>query len=351
MNPYYDVIVIGAGQAGLAMGYVLKQTNLSFTLLDAHAETGASWRNRYDSLVLFTPRSLSALPGLPFPGDPDSLPNKDDVANYLQLYAKTFDLPIIHNSMVRSVRHKGDRYEIQADSGIYNAGRVVVATGPFQHPQIPPWAAKLPDNIIQLHTSQYKNPAQIPDGTVLLVGNGNSGAQIAAELSATHPVYLATGRPRRHLPQTLWGKNIFTYLKWSGLLSVTVDSPLGQWLSRQPDPLFGWGEAVCQLSKGGQLRLLPRAISADGEGVLFQNGERVLPQAVIWSTGFRPDYRWLEVEGILDHRGFPLHRRGISPIEGLYFLGLPWQYRRTSALLAGVGADAAYLVQHMLSPR
>lgn len=195
--------------------------------------------------------------------------------------------------------------------------------------------------MVQLHSSAYRNPAHLPAGRVVVVGSGNSGAQIAAELTRTHKVTVAQGRPQPMLPQRVFGRDIFDVLSTLGLLAVTVTSPLGRFLKRR-DPVIGTD--LRRLSRAGRLHLAPRIVEADERALVAQDGQRLEAEAVVWATGFRPNYRWLDV-GVLDERGHPIHEGGLTGVPGVYFLGLPWQRTRGSALLGGVGEDAQRMVQ------
>jgi putative flavoprotein involved in K+ transport len=236
----YDVVVIGAGQAGLSMGYYLKQSSLSFIIVDDNKCAGDVWRNRYDSLVLFTPRSFSALPGLALEGDPSGFPTKDEIADYLERYAHTFDLPIKFSCDVQSVHKENDTFIISTANSIIKTKKVVVATGPFHTLRIPSFTKEFPHQVVQLHSSEYKNPAQLNEGSVLVVGGGNSGAQIAVELSNYHETYLSVGQKIRFLPLSLAGKSIFWWFDKLGILHANRDSFIGKKVQSQPDPIFGF---------------------------------------------------------------------------------------------------------------
>lgn len=335
----YDVVVIGAGQAGLAMGRALTESGLGFALLDAGPEVGDSWRTRWDSLRLFTPARYSALPGLPFPGDPEHHPGKDAVADYLAEYARRFSLPVRPNETVRAVRAHDHGFEVETAAGRYLARQVVVATGPFQRPVLPPSSTQLDASVVQLHSADYRNPTQLPAGPTLVVGAGNSGVQIAEELARDRPVTLAVGGRMPRLPQTLLGRSIFWWLERAGLLSVTADSRLGRRMKRT-ETLIGGGPR--QLARAGRVRLVGRVEHADGSRIDTRCGRVIAPSAVVWATGFRPDYSWLRLPA-LGPDGWPIQTRGASPIPGLYFLGLPWMHTRGSALIGWVGDDAAHL--------
>lgn len=341
----YDVVVIGAGQAGLAMGYYLKQTELSFLIIDKGSEIGESWKNRYDSLTLFTPRTYSSLPGLALQGEEKQYPTKDEIRNYLSLYAKNFSLPIQLNISVTKLDKEEDRFRLDTSQGEFQSKNVVVATGPFIDPYIPEFSQHLSENILQLHSSQYKNPSQLQDGTTLVVGGGNSGAQIAVELSHEREVYLSVGLPLRFLPQDIGTKSIFWWFDKLGVLKANVNSKVGQFIKKKPDPIFGF-ELKSQL-KNGKIIRKPRVTSADKNRLAFTDGSNLEVSNVIWSTGFRSDYSWINIPSIFNEKGMPIHQRGITSIKGLSFLGLPWQNRRGSALLQGVGHDAEYLIKKL----
>lgn len=337
------VAVIGAGQAGLAMGYYLAQQRRPFVLLEAGGRVGQAWRDRYDSLRLFTPAWHSCLPGLPFPKAPDAYPTKDEVADYLERYSETFRLPVHVSSRVHHLQQIAGSYRLHTDWDTYEATQVVVATGPFQRPFTPAFSSNLAPDVVQLHSAQYRNPDQLAPGDVLVVGAGNSGAQIAAELLRTRKVYLAMGKRQPYWPQRLLGKDLFWWLTRLGLMAATVETPVGKFMQAR-DPLIGTN--VSRLVREQGLELVGRVTGAAGDVVTTADGRAIRTANVVWATGFHPDYNWLDVPA-LDQRGRPLHRRGVSPVPGLYFLGLPWQHRRDSALLGGVGRDAAYLARQV----
>ncbi|MGX4585964.1 flavin-containing monooxygenase [Paenibacillus chitinolyticus] len=340
---HVEVIIIGGGQAGLAMGYFLKKKGVTFLILDAHKRTGDSWRARYDSLTLFTPRMYSSLPGMNFPGVPDGLPAKDETADYLEAYAKAFALPIRHQTTVHSLSKHEHGFKIETGQETFIARQVVVATGPFHQPVIPDFAKKLPKEIVQLHSSGYKNESQLADGPVLVVGGGNSGAQIAVELSGRRQVTISVSRPISFKPMQLFGRNIFWYFETFGLLKASVESLLGSWLKKQPEQVYG--TELKSLLKKRIVSLKQRAIDADSEGILFKDETRMKVSTVIWATGFRSDYSWINIPDTPDVSGKPIHRGGVSKVMGLYYLGLPWQSCRGSALLGWMGRDAEHLVE------
>lgn len=337
-----EVIVIGGGQAGLAMGYHLARRGIDFVILDAAARVGDAWRNRWDSLRLFTPARYSSLPGMAFPGDPDRYPGKDEAADYLEAYATRFDLPVRTGERALALRRGADGWTAETATARYEAPQVVVATGPFQRPAVPALGRDLPEKVVQVHSASYRNPAQLPDGDVLVVGAGNSGVQIAEELSATHRVHLAVGGRMPQLPQRVLGKSLFWWLETTGVMNVTVDSLLGRRLSRT-DTLIGKGPRMLL-----DVRLHGRAVEVRADAVLTAGGGRVSPASVVWATGFRSDFGWIEAP-VLGARGIAVHHRGVTSTPGLYFLGLSWLHTRGSALIGWVGRDAAFLATTIAS--
>ena len=209
-----EVAVIGAGQAGFAIGCFLKRHGRRFLILERAREIAPAWRERWDSLTLFTPRRYSALPGLAFPGDPDGYPTRDEVIAYLERYAETFELPIEFNSEVeRLERGEDNRFRLELAGGrTITVEQAVVATGPFQTPYVPKLREKLADDLFQTHAVGYRRPGDLPAGTALVVGGGNTGFQIAKELSATHEVVLSIGSQQKPLPQRVLGRDLFWWL-------------------------------------------------------------------------------------------------------------------------------------------
>jgi putative flavoprotein involved in K+ transport len=233
-----DVVVVGAGQAGLAIGYFLARQGRRFVILERAGSIGAAWRERWDSLTLFTPRRYNGLPGMPFPGDPDGYPSRDEVIAYLERYAETFELPIELNSPVRRLTGEDGKFLLEIDGRTIEAEQVVVATGPFQTPYVPEGAGRLAPEVFQAHSTGYRNPGDVPEGTILVAGGGNTGFQIAEELSATHRVFLSVGSRQMPLPQQLLGRDLFWWLTKSRLIQTTVESRLGRRM-RERDTLIG----------------------------------------------------------------------------------------------------------------
>lgn len=341
----YDVLIIGAGQAGLAMGYYVCKTKLSYVILDSHTRIGDNWRNRYDSLKLFTPRAYSSLPGMSFPGDPGAYPTKDEVADYLAAYARKFALPVECNTGVEKLEKTLDGFTAHTNKGTYSAKNVVVATGPFQKPFIPPIVATISPTVLQLHSSEYKNPTQIPQGNVLVVGGGNSGAQIAVDLSKTHRVLFSTRKQLTFRPYTILGKSLFWWLDKAGILTASTDSWIAQKIKAMGDPIIGL--ELKKLLQKEIVKAKPGIESFNRNTVTFKDGNTEQINSIVWSTGYHLDYGWINIPNTLDEKGNPQQNKGISPIRGLYYVGLPWQSARDSALLHGVERDAEYIYEIM----
>jgi putative flavoprotein involved in K+ transport len=342
-----DVAVIGGGQAGLAIGHYLRQQGCPFVILERASELAPAWRERWDSLTLFTPRRHSALPGLPLPGDPDGYPTRDEVITYLERYANTFELPIELNSRVEQLGQGDDgRFQLAVGGRTFIADQVVVATGPFQTPHVPKLGEKLGD-LFQTHAVGYRKPGDVPKGTVLVVGGGNTGFQIAKELSATHKVVLSIGSRQKPLPQRVLGRDLFWWLTKTRLINKTVESRLGRKLKTR-DTLIG--SSPREMTERYGVELKPRLVDAEGRRVRFEDGSELEVDAVIWATGYRPDYSWIKLP-IFEEDGRPRHRRGVTDVPGLHFLGLTWQHTRGSALIGFIKDDAEFIAEKIAKRR
>jgi putative flavoprotein involved in K+ transport len=340
-----DVLVVGAGQAGLALGWHLRQQGLtSFLLVDAGPEVGHVWRSRWDSLRLFTPAEYDGLPGLAFPAAAGTYPTKDQVADYLRGYAAAFELPVRLNTRVHRITKVGEMFLAVTSTGILTARQVVIATGPFKTPVIPGLSRDLDIEVVQVHSADYRNPAQLPDGPVLVVGAGNSGLQIACELAATRPVTVAVGTRPPMLPQRFLGRDLFWWLTWLGVITRTADSRLARRLRKRGDLVIGtrWRD----LARLG-IQVRPRLESVRGRTASFADEATTDVAAVVWATGYRTDYSWLDVPGAFVDDAV-VNERGVTPVPGLSILGLPWLHTRGSALLGFVKDDAAWLASHVL---
>jgi putative flavoprotein involved in K+ transport len=340
----FDTVVVGGGQAGLAVGYCLADQSRSFVILDAGDRVGDSWRRRWDSLRLFTPARYNGLPGMPFPAPGGYYPTKYEMADYLEAYAVRFDLPVGTGVRVRSLTKEG-RYILDSNAGRFEATNVVVATGSLHRPRVPHFATNLDRSIVQLHSGAYRNPGQLPAGDVLVVGAGNTGAEISVELAAAgRPVQLS-GRDVGRIP--FFGSR----LSWWILSNVlTSDSRLGR---RLKEGGTGGGTPLIRLAPKDILRAgverVPRTDGMAGGRPRLEDGRILKADAVIWATGFGPDFDWIELP-IFGKDGYPLHHRGVVEGEpGLYFLALPFQHTLTSGLVGGVGADARYVAEHLRS--
>ncbi|WP_169981468.1 NAD(P)/FAD-dependent oxidoreductase [Microbispora sp. H10836] len=338
----YDTLVVGGGQAGLALGYLLRRAGVRFAILDAHERVGDAWRHRWDSLTLFTPRRYDGLPGLPFPGDPDGHPDKDEVADYLETYAERFALPVHLGRHVTAVRPEGERFLVETSAGAYTAARVVVAAGAFHTPRTPAFASGLDPGVPQLHSTVYRRPEQLPMGEILVVGAGNTGVQIAEELAGSgRRVRLSVSSMGRVLPQRVLGRDLFWWFSHLGFMDIPGDSRIGRRV-RSRELIIGTD--VKRLLR--RVERVDRAVDAEGRDVVLADGRRVRPDGVVWATGFRAHYPWLHVP-VLDEQGAPVHREGVTAWPGLYFLGLPWQRARGSSVLGWVGRDAHALAERL----
>ncbi len=348
-----DTVVIGGGQAGLALGYYLKGQRREFVILEAGERVGDAWRKRWDSLRLFTPAALSGLPGMPFPFQSGYFPTKDETADYLEEYAAKFDLPVHLGQRVDSLRREGDGYVVSAGEERYVAENVVVATGPYRTPRIPEFAQWLDPSITQLHSSTYRKPDQVPEGDVLVVGAGNSGAEIALELASTHRTYLS-GRGTGNVPggvrqESLPRHILFAWLVgWRIIGGLTADTRLGQkgreFSRTRGMPLVRFSPA--DLIKA-EVERVPRVAGVvDGKPELA-DGRTLEVASVVWAAGFNPDFGWIEIP-IFGEDGYPLQHRGVvDGAPGLHFLGLPFQHTFLSETIGGVSKDARHVADHL----
>ena len=333
-----DVVVVGGGQAGLALGHHLAKRGVDFVILEAASEPAAAWRGRWDSLRLFTPARYSGLPGLPFPGDPDRYPSREDVVDYLTAYAERFGLPVELGSPVRSVAPRAGGYRVDLGDRSYEAGQVVIATGPFQVPFLPPLSDRLDPRVPAMHSVEYRSPQDVRYGRVLIVGGGNTGFQIAEELSESHEVHLSIGSRQTPLPQRIFGRSVFWYLDRTGLIRLPRTTRVGRRMAGR-DTLIG--SSPRGIRKHG-VRVHGRTTGIAGTRFTFDDGGTLEPDAVIWATGFRTDHSWVDA-AVFDAAGEVTHERGVTAAPGLYFLGLTWQHTRGSALLGWVGDDAEHI--------
>lgn len=342
------VLVIGAGQAGLAAGYHLRRTDVPFVIVDAARRVGDSWRARYDGLTLFTPRQFSALPGMEVSGNREGYPGRDEFADYLEAYAARFDLPVRPETRVDRLVRSDDGFEATLSDGeTLRASEVIVATGGFQRPVVPAIARDFGPDVLHLTTETFRNPDQLPDGPVLVVGDGASGRDIAVECRRALPVLLATGKPRRLLPERILGKSIWWWLQLTGVLKAPASSFIGRKL-KETDAFPDRQRNIGALKKQG-IRILPRLVAARPGRAIFSNGEAAEIRTVIWAIGYRDDASWLDIPDAKTDDGGFAHSAGVSPVKGLFFVGRPWQRNRASALIMGAGVDARLIVRQIAS--
>jgi putative flavoprotein involved in K+ transport len=347
----HEVIVIGAGQSGLAAGYHLTQAGIDHVILEGGSRVGDVWRSRYDSLRLYSPARYDALPGLDLTLEPMAFPTGTQMADYLESYARDFDLPIRTATRVERVHRSDDGWDVVTGSDTFVAPRVIIATGPFHRPFVPPFAVELADGIAQVHSADYRHPGQLPDGPVLVVGASHSGADIAHELAATRPTYLS-GRSHGQLPFRVDSR--VARVMWPLMRSVasrllSLDTPVGRKMA--PHVRMGGGPLLRHrrqdLLAAGVEWVEERTVGiADGKPELA-NGRVLDVASVVWCTGFRPDYSWIEPP-ITGDDGWPAQERGVIPsAPGLYALGTPFLHSFASMLVTGAGDDARHVVEHI----
>ncbi len=340
----FDTVVIGAGQAGLAIGHYLARQRSDFVIVDAGDRVGQSWDARWDSLRLFTPAHFTHLPGLRFPGPRRRLPPKDEMAEYLRSYAARFALPVRLRWRVDELSRDGDGYLVSSAGRSLRADTVVVATGPAMRPRVPDVADQLDPAIHSLHSVDYRNPGQLRNGSVLIVGAGNSGAEIALDLAATHEVILA-GRDTGRIPISLGGP---TYRVMNHLL--TTNTRLGRRFAAsihagKGTPLVRVRPA--DLAEAGVERA-PRVVGQVDGRPRLEDGRALDVANIIWCTGYRPDYSWIALPHFPRDEQ-PAHQRGaVLDHPGLYVIGLPFLFRMASSLVGGVGSDARHIA-HLIA--
>jgi putative flavoprotein involved in K+ transport len=354
---HFDVIVIGAGQSGLSVGYYLAQRGLRFAILDANVRVGDSWRNRWDSLRLFTAARFDGLVGMPFPAPRFSFPTKDEMADYLESYAKRFALPIFSGMRVGRLTRDGDIYLIEAGDRVFHASHVIVAMATYQKGHVPRFAQELDSGILQLHSNDYRNPSQLRPGGVLLVGAGNSGAEIALDIardaawrhSDFSPVYLA-GRSTGHLPFRIdrpLTSRFVVPLVLRGIFHrlLTLDTPLGR--KARPKIVSQGGPLIRarpeDLTKAG-IQRVPRVAGVRDGRPLLDDGRVLQVSNVIWATGFHAGFDWIDLPIAKDDHGEPVQWRGVVKSEpGLYFVGLHFLYAFSSTMIHGAARDAKHV--------
>jgi putative flavoprotein involved in K+ transport len=334
MTEKVGVLVIGAGQAGLAASYRLTRAGASHIVVDAAARIGDSWRQRYDSLTLFTPRSLSSLPSLALSGDPNGYATRDEFAEYLETYARQFCLPVTTGArVVRLIEQVDGLFEARLDSGATLKIRAaVVCTGAFQQPVVPNLSAFFSPEVKQFTSASYANPAGVPSGRVLVVGDGASGRDIAVDLANTHQVLLASGKRRRLFPERFFRQSTWIWMDRLGLLSTTPNSTIGR-VMKAADPFPDRGRSLPVLAGLG-VDVRCRLLQAEGRQAQFADNTTAEIDAVIWAIGYRDEWDWLEVSP-----GTP----------GVYFLGRPWQRNRASGLILGALRDSEPVIKKVVA--
>jgi putative flavoprotein involved in K+ transport len=345
-----ETVIIGGGQAGLALGYHLARRGRPFVILDASKRVGDAWRNRWDSLRLFTPVRYDGLPGWPFPAPARSFPTKDQVADYLEAYAARFELPVRTGVGVTGLSRMGNRYVVVAGNHRFEADHVVVASGAYHSPRVPAFAAELDPDIVQLHSTEYRDGSRLRDGDVLVVGAGNSGAEIANDVSRGHRTWLS-GRDTGHIPFRLgsvWDRLLTPPFLFVGAHLLTVRTPVGRKARAKMRAVGAPLERVHpkDLAAAGVERV-PRTTGVHKGYPVLDDGRIMDVANVIWCTGFVSGLDWIDLP-VLDETGEPRHRRGVAVGEpGLYFVGRFFLHAFTSALLAGVGRDAEHIARHI----
>lgn len=345
---HWNTIVIGGGQAGLAAGYHLKKAGDDFIILDASVKTGDSWRSRWDSLRLFTPPQFNTLPGWPHPSQASSSMTKDQMAEYLELYARQFSLPVRLGIRVIKLSKGINGFVLETAGQTFTCNQVIVATGTNQQPYVPAFAEQLDPEIVQLHAATYHNPGDIPYGNVLVVGGATSGIEIALELSKTRHTILA-GKPSFVVPAGAFrfGQKFYW---WFTNNILTINTPIGR---KARANIIKGGAVIPQMLerlKNTAVEQVPR-VTAVRDGLPVLEDGRILEQlgAVIWCTGYRPDFSWIDIKKAIGENGWPITKRGVSPVtNGLYFMGVPFQFGLSSGLVGGVGRDADYIVRQLI---
>ena len=356
-SAHHDAIIVGAGQSGLAAAFHLAQQGADFVVLESAARVGDTWRKRYDSLRLYSPAKADALPGMPFPLPGNAFPTGRQMADYLEAYAQRFKLPVRTDVQVEALEADTDGsggYLVRTAAGVFRAPQVVIAGGYYRKPHVPDFAIDLDPDIRQLHSGDYRDPSQLADGPVLVVGRSHSGADLALEAVRNGHRTILSGRSHGQLPFSVdsrTGRLAWPVIEFLASNVLTLGTPVGRKVApevrRSGAPLLR--VRAVDLDRAGVESVEARVVGAkDGKPTL--DGGRELEVAnVLWCTGFRPDYGWIDLP-IFDDHDWPLQYRGVvDSAPGVYFLGLPFQYAFTSMLVAGAGRDAAYVTARMAS--
>jgi putative flavoprotein involved in K+ transport len=353
----FETMIIGGGQAGLSVAYHLKRDEQSFVVLDAGRRIGDMWRGRWDSLRLYSPASRDSLPGLAFPGAGNAYPTKDQMADYLESYAATFELPVQRETTVRVLTSADGRYLARTTDGrTFEADNVVVATGVFRKPYTPDFATELDATITQLHSNDYRNLSQLQKGRVLVVGASHSGSDIAYEAAATHDVVLS-GTDTGQLPvpiESRRGRTGFRLLVFAGTHILNVNTPMGR--KMRPHVRHGGGPLLRYRKKdllaAGVERVVGRTVGVENGRPMLSDGRVLDVRNVIWCTGFRPDFSWIDLPIEFGDDGYPVQYKGaVASSPGLYFAGLPFLHSFASMLITGSARDSEGIARQILGGR
>ncbi|CAN5495766.1 NAD(P)/FAD-dependent oxidoreductase [soil metagenome] len=348
-----NTVVIGAGQAGLTIGYYLTNYGIPFVILDANERIGDSWRKRWDSLRLFTPAILNGLAGMPFPAPSYYFPTRDEMADYLESYAARFGLPVRNGVKVDLLTKEGDNYIVGAGNQKFKAKNVVVAMSNHQHPRIPPFAKELDQEIMQLHSSEYRNPSQLKEGDVLVVGAGNSGAEISLELASRHKTLLS-GKDTGHVPFRIEGfaARLFLLrlvLRLGFHRIMTIKTKIGRKMRLK---LLSHGGPLVRTKPydliNAGIERIPRVVGVRDGMPLLEDQRLLKVSNIIWCTGFRAGFSWINLPIFGETMESPIHNRGITNEPELYFVGLLFLYSASSSMVHGVARDAEYIVKKIL---
>jgi putative flavoprotein involved in K+ transport len=354
-SEHFETVIVGGGQAGLAVGYHLAKRGHEFVILDANDRVGDSWRKRWPSLRLYSPARAAELPGMHHPAPPYSFPTGSEMADYLEAYAHSFDLPVRTGIRVDGLDRSGDGYVVTAGEDRFKSDNVVVATGVFQSPVIPPFAAELDPRIRQLHSADYRSPAQLQEGAVLVVGAAHSGGDIAYEVARAGYRTLLSGRDTGQVPFDIESRSarfVFPLLRFAATRILTVSNPIGRKARSEARTHGGPLLRVKRkdLTAAGVERVFERIVGVDEGKPVLADGRVVDVANVIWCTGFRNDYGWVRFPLPVDSDGFPEQVRGAVPsAPGLYFVGLPFLHSFASMLIIGAGMDGERVAKHILS--
>ncbi|MGH3366713.1 MAG: flavin-containing monooxygenase [Nocardioidaceae bacterium] len=347
----FETIIIGGGQAGLSVGYHLAKRGHSFVILEALGRVGDNWRRHWDSLRLYSPARYDRLPGMPFPAPDWTFPTRDQMADYLQAYAERFELEVRHGVRVQQIRRNERGFVVDTGEETLESDNVVVAVGTFGgSSHVPAFASGLDPAIVQLHSSEYRNPAQLKPGPVLVVGASHSGADVAFEVATEHETVLS-GPSRGQVPFPIEGKparGLFPVLWFLATRVLTIRTGLGRTMRTEArhhgGPLLRVRDR--DLAAAGVERVLERTVGVREGMPVLEGGRRLEVANVVWCTGFRHDLDWIDLP-VAGDDGWPLEDRGVTPVLGLYFSGLAFQQSFSSMLVGGAGKDAEYVAAHI----